>query len=199
MTRSIGIGTGVVLILLVCIGIAAYAIYGYQNGGGSGLGTGRTGAGAHILLDMNELVAKSDLVVVGTAGSGQTVTKTVADTSEPENQREADYDLKVNEVPFTVSEYLKGDGEGTITVTLAEDAPGQRMTDDQVEDGVKYVLFLFDASALTDSTIWDGTYLSVGEQGIWRVSGDSVVRLEPPRTMQLSELKNAVKQAVSGG
>ena len=106
MTRTIGIGIFVALVL----SLAAVAC-------GGGPSSGATGAGGHVLLEIDELGAESDLVVLGELNSSEKITKTVQDTSQPADLRGDDYIIQVKQVSFTVSEYLKGSGDDTITIT----------------------------------------------------------------------------------
>ncbi len=63
---------------------AAYMVYGNQTSRGS---SGAAGVGGEILLDLDELVGESELVVLGEMESSQTFTKTASDTSQPVSLR----------------------------------------------------------------------------------------------------------------
>ena len=185
MTRTIGIGIFAALALL----LAAVACEGGPSSGG-------TGAGGHVLLNIDELAAESDLVVLGEIESSETITKTVQDTSQPADLRGSDYTIQVKQVSFTVSEYLKGSGDDTITITLPseDDDFDPNGTDAKLAEDQQYVVFLFDPSLKIgdEENFWGDTYLAQGAQGVWQVSGDNVQRLNPPVTMTLANLKSEI-------
>ena len=185
MTRTNGIGIFAVLVL----SLAAVAC-------GGGLSSGAAGAGEHVLLDLDELAAESDLVVLGEIESSEKITKTVRDTSQPADLRGNDYTIQVKEVSFTVSEYLKGSGDDTITITLPSEDDGfdPNGTDAKLVGDTQYVVFLFDPSLKIgdEENFWADTYLAQGAQGVWRVSGADVQRLNPPITMTLEKLRSDV-------
>ena len=58
MTRTVGIGISLVVVLVVAV--AAYAVYDNQKDEGPVMGTG---FGGETVLDIDELIRKSDLVV----------------------------------------------------------------------------------------------------------------------------------------
>lgn len=192
MTRTIGIGMGIALILVLSLAVAGYAIYDSQTAGAPLSGT--TGAGARILLDFDELVIKSDLVVLGEMESSETLTKTAPDTSYPENLRGEDISIQVSQISFTVDEYLKGSGGDTITISMPGEEEPDHGAEDKLAEGTKYVVFLFDPSLRADGDFWGDTYLTQGAQGIWQVSSDDVQRLDPPVVLPLSDLWNAVSK-----
>ena len=186
MTRTIGIG----IFLALVLSLTAVAC-------GGGPSSGATGAGGHILLDLGELTAESDLVVLGEVESSETITKTAQDTSQPVDLRGSDYTIEVKQVSFTVDEYLKGSGDDTITITLpAEDEHSDpHGTDAKLAEDTQFIVFLFDPSLRIgdEENFWGDTYLAQGAQGVWRVSGSDAHRLNPPITMTLENLKSEVR------
>ena len=158
MTRTIGIGIFVALVL----SLAAVAC-------GGGPSSGATGAGGHVLLEIDELGAESDLVVLGELNSSEKITKTVQDTSQPADLRGDDYIIQVKQVSFTVSEYLKGSGDDTITITLPseDDDFDPHGTDAKLAEDTQYVVFLFDPSLRIgdEENFWGDTYLGAGSAG----------------------------------
>ena len=192
MRRTAGIGISLVLVL--SLAVAAFVVYDAQTAGGPGAGA--TGAGWHILLDLEELVIKSDLVVLGEVESSEIVTKTAPDTSPPVDLRGEDYTIEVSRISFTVDEYLKGSGGDTVTITTsAGEDSDPHGTDNRLAEGTKYVVFLFDPNLLPGGDFWGDTYLTLGPQGIWQVSGSEAERRSPSKVLTLDSLRSEVSDA----
>ena len=194
MRQNAGIGISLVLVLsLAVVAYAAYIIYNNQTAGGSAAGA--TGAGSYVLADIDDLAAKSDLVVMGQIQSSENITKMVTDTSRPEESQAEEYTLELSQITFRVDESLKGAGGDTITITVpADSAPSG--SEFKLEDGTTYVVFLFDPNLLlTDNDLWAGTYLTQGPQGIWQVSGNDAERRSPPLVLTLESLRTEISNA----
>lgn len=56
-------------------------------------------------------------MTLGEIEPSETITKKVQDTNQPADLPRSDYTIQVKQVSFTVSEYLKGSGDDTITIT----------------------------------------------------------------------------------
>ncbi len=196
MTRTVGIGISLVVVLVVAV--AAYAVYDNQKDEGPVMGTG---FGGETVLDIDELIRKSDLVALGEMASSEARTKTVEDASQPVDRRGDAYSINISEISFTVDEYLKGSGEDAITITISADESNfhlhgpETAPADKLAVGTEYVVFLFDPKLMTDSDFWGDTYLTQGDQGIWHVTGDDVVRQVPPLVMSLDDLRDRVTGA----
>lgn len=198
MRRTVGIGVSLVLVL--SLAIAAYVVYNWQIAGGPT--SGATGAGSMVLLDIEELILESDLVVLGTVASNETFSKTVSDTTPLEVsdttplEEVEDYVIELERVSFTVEEYLKGSGGDTVTITTSpRDDQAPDWSENTLDGGTKYVVFLFDPSLLTDDDFWGDTYLTLGTQGIWQVSGNEAERRYPSKILTLESLRSEVSDA----
>ena len=193
MTRTVGIGIS--LVLALSSAVAAYVVYDSQTAGGPA--SGAIGAGSMVLMDLEELARKSDLVVLGDVESSETFTKTVPDTSQPVESRLEDYNIELERISFTVEEYLKGSGGDTVIITTpARDNQAPDWSENRLDEGTKYVVFLFDPSLLTDDAdIWDDTYLTLGTQAIWQVSGNEAERRFPSKILTLESLRSEVTNA----
>ena len=196
MRQNAGIGISLVLVLsLAVIAYAAYIIYSNQTAGGSAAGA--TGAGSYVLADIDDLAAKSDLVVMGQIQSSENITKMVTDTSRPAESQAEKYTLELNQITFRVDEYLKGSGGGTVTITVPADSDPSG-SEFKLDAGTTYVVFLFDPNLLlTDDDFWAGTYLTQGRQGIWQVSGSDAERLEPRTVLTLQSLRTEIGKGSS--
>ena len=180
---------GISLTVVLALAVAGYMVYNSQTPQGS---SGAAGVGAPIILDIDDLVGESDMVVLGEVDSSETVTKTVSDTSQPEDLRGDDYSMTTKQIQFSVSEYLKGSDVNTITITMQED---ERYKGPALSTGTQYVVFLFDPSLQTGGDFWGDTYLTLGAQAIWEVDGTKVKRTNPPMELTLEDLKGQVDSA----
>ena len=179
MKRTVGIGIS--LVLALSLAVAAYVVYNSQT------------AGRHPLADLEFLATKSDLVVMGKVKCSETLTKLATDTSQPAELRE-DYPIELNRITFTVDEYLKGPGGDTVTITTqARNDP--RGSENRLDEGTKYVVFLFDPSLLTDDDFWGDIYLTQGPRGIWQVSGSEAERRFRPTVLTLDRLRSEISDA----
>ena len=197
MRRTAGIGISLVVVLsLAATAYAAFMICNNQTAGGTG--TGVHGTGSYVLADIDDLAANSDLVVMGEIDSIANITKMAPDTSQPVENRGEDYAVKLRQITFTVNEYLKGSGGDTVTITMSpEDEHDPRGPGATMDDGAMYVMFLFDPNLLTDEDYWAGTYLTLGPQAIWKVSGHDAERLSPPFVLTLESLRAEISNGAN--
>ncbi len=180
---------GISLTVILAFAAAGYMVYNSQTPQGA---SGAAGLGSSIILDIDDLARESDIVVIGEVASSENVTKTVSDTSQPVDQRGADYSIETSRIQFTVSEYLRGSDGDVITITMQAD---ERYKGPGLSPGTEYVVFLFDPSLKTDSSFWGDTYLTLGGQAIWEVNGTKVARTHPPTEMTLKDLKSQIRRA----
>ena len=183
------VGIGISLTVMLALAVAGYMVYNNQTPQGA---SGAAGVGSPILLEIDDLAGKSDMVVLGEVASTQNVTKTVSDTSQPVDLRVDDYSIAISQIAFTVDGYLEGSGEDTITISMQAD---DRYKGPSLSTGTQYVVFLFDPSLQTGGDFWGDTYLTLGAQGIWEVNGTDVVRVNPPLVLTLDDLKGQVTRA----
>ena len=88
----------------------------------------------------------------------------------------------------------RGPGGDTVTITVAA-ASDPRGSEAKLDEGTKYVVFLFDPSLLTDGDFWGNTYLTLGPQGIWQVSGSEAERRFPHTVLTLDSVRSEVSDA----
>ena len=192
MTPIFGIGISLTLVLTLAV-----SVYAVLDSGQRASGSGSAGAGTEVILEIDDLVDVSELVVLGEPESSEIVRKRATDTSQPVHLRGADQVIELSRVTFTVDEYFKGSGAEVISVTMPS-APHFELigTDGTLKEEIKYVLFLFDTNLRGGGDFWGDTYLTHGIQGTWQVNGSSVERIAPSASLTLDDLRSQVGEAI---
>ena len=151
--------------------------------------------GTQLILTIDELTAVSDLIVRGSPTDQVTMQKNPAQSPDyPEGlvSRDRDVMQEIKQVSFRVDEYYKGEGPESISIMMDAVLTDPAVRAISLQEGVSYVLFLFQPDSAEGKAYWNQGYLIQGIQpGVWEVNGDVAVRaVGSERSLELNQFED---------
>ena len=151
--------------------------------------------GTQLILTIDELTAVSDLIVRGSPTDQVTMQKNPAQSPDyPEGlvSRDRDVMQEIKQVSFRVDEYYKGEGPESISIMMDAALTDPAVRAISLQEGVSYVLFLFQPDSAEGKAYWNQGYLIQGiQQGVWEVNGDVAVRaVGSERSLELNQFED---------
>ena len=151
--------------------------------------------GTQLILTIDELTAVSDLIVRGAPTDQVTMQKNPAQSPDyPEGlvSRDRDVMQEIKQVSFRVDEYYKGEGPESISIMMDAALTDPAVRAISLQEGVSYVLFLFQPDSAEGKAYWNQGYLIQGiQQGVWEVNGDVAVRaVGSERSLELNQFED---------
>ncbi len=106
--------------------------------------------------------------------------------------RDRDVMQEIKQVSFRVDEYYKGEGPESISIMMDAALTDPAVRAISLQEGVSYVLFLFQPDSAEGKAYWNQGYLIQGiQQGVWEVNGDVAVRaVGSERSLELNQFED---------